>query len=102
MSKKKEPSVKVKETEYWYCERCEIDNVKSKAMCPCPRGSCEAEIVGTIKTTVEISITPKPKEAPIVPFGDVEEMRCPTCDAVTGHHVEDKLWTCIHCGTKRK
>lgn len=49
MSKKKIPSVKVIEDEYWYCERCEIDNLGER-MCPCPRGSCDAEPIGVIKT----------------------------------------------------
>ena len=98
---KTKSSTKTKTEDLYYCDRCNIDST-GKQMCPCPRGSCDAEVIGEIKTTVEVIIHKKVDEPPVVPFGDVEEMRCPTCDAVTGHHVVNKLWTCIHCGTKRK
>lgn len=68
-------------------------------MCPCPRGSCDAEPIGVIKTTVEISIT---ASKPITPIGDVEELNCNTCDAVTGHHIINNAWTCIHCDTRKR
>lgn len=33
--------------DYYYCPRCEIDSLNSDGRyCPCPRGSCEAEIIG--------------------------------------------------------
>jgi len=40
--------------DYYECPRCEINSLTEKRMCPCPRGSCEAEIKGEIKTTVEV------------------------------------------------
>mgnify|MGYP003657171248 CR=1 FL=1 len=43
---------------YWWCDRCERDNSGSE-MCPCPRGSCEAYIMGTInkETTIDKKLT---------------------------------------------
>lgn len=41
-------------------------------------------------------------DKPIIPLGNVEEMKCRGCQAITGHHVVDKHWTCVHCGTKQK
>lgn len=38
---------------YYYCERCDINSM-GKSMCPCPRGSCEASIVGKLVRTKEI------------------------------------------------
>ena len=40
---------------YWYCSRCKIDNTGER-MCPCPRGSCDAEVVGRITTTTVINV----------------------------------------------
>lgn len=48
-------SITVNTEDYIYCERCEIDNTGER-MCPCPRGGCEAEVMGTIKTTIEVTI----------------------------------------------
>lgn len=43
------------ETEnYFECERCNINSLTKDRICPCPRGSCEAEIVGEITTIIEI------------------------------------------------
>lgn len=49
------PSTKITEAEFWACDRCKI-NSQGKQMCPCPRGSCEAEQVGTVTTTVVVTI----------------------------------------------
>ena len=40
--------------DYWVCARCEITSETKDSMCPCPRGSCDAELVGEkeIKTTI--------------------------------------------------
>ena len=38
------------EEEYWWCDRCEIDDTGDR-MCPCPRGYCEAEPIGKIIIT---------------------------------------------------
>ena len=46
----------VKRGDLWYCERCNITSL-SERMCPCPRGGCEAEIIGKVKESREISIT---------------------------------------------
>jgi hypothetical protein len=43
---------------YVACPRCKIDNTGGE-MVPCPRGSCEAQVVGKIITTVEIVVTKK-------------------------------------------
>lgn len=105
MSKRKESSTKVEETDYIYCDRCKIDNLgKGNRMCPCPRGGCEAEVVGKIKTTIELTVTPvKPLDKTKTQYASwIEEMNCPTCKAVTGHAIKGKHWTCIHCDTPLK
>lgn len=51
--------VKSKTREYWVCHRCNITSLDKKRMCPCPRGSCEAECVGKLVTTKEIFLTEK-------------------------------------------
>jgi hypothetical protein len=95
-------SIKTNEKPYVYCDRCKIDNNGNDRMCPCPRGSCEAEIIGTIITTVEVKITLKPViERPVLPNGSVEEMSCNSCGVVTGHHVIKDKWTCVHCGNQK-
>lgn len=43
----------VTEEEYWECSRCKNNSVDEQ-WCPCPRGSCEAECVGKVITTVKI------------------------------------------------
>jgi hypothetical protein len=46
--------------DYYECDRCEADNSTEKAnslnkrYCPCPRGSCEAELVGKVITTIKV------------------------------------------------
>lgn len=48
--KNKIGEVKISEKDYWWCDKCEIDDTGSR-MCPCPRGGCEAKPVGKIITT---------------------------------------------------
>jgi len=36
------------------------------------------------------------------PYPEIEEMRCPICDAVTGHKLINDFWTCVNCGTPLK
>ena len=40
----------------YFCERCEISSLTERCMCPCPRGGCEAEIIGEIRTTIVTEI----------------------------------------------
>jgi hypothetical protein len=39
---------------YYECKSCKINSLTGGRMCPCPRGGCEAEKVGVVKTTIEI------------------------------------------------
>jgi len=39
---------------YYECERCNITSETEGRMCPCPRGSCEAEAIGEKMTTIKI------------------------------------------------
>jgi hypothetical protein len=39
-------SLKVKETDIYGCSSCKITSETKGRMCPCPRGSCDAEIIG--------------------------------------------------------
>ena len=32
------------------CKSCEIDSLTGNRMCPCPRGSCDAVVVGKLQT----------------------------------------------------
>lgn len=45
---------KIEYEDYWICERCEITSDTPDRMIPCPRGGCDAELVGEkeIKTTI--------------------------------------------------
>lgn len=47
-------STDIEELDYYECPRCELNSEdKEGNMCPCPRGGCEAKIIGTItKTTI--------------------------------------------------
>lgn len=47
-------ALKDKRKDYWECDRCEINSLKKDSMCPCPRGSCDAELVGVVVTKREI------------------------------------------------
>ena len=52
----------VNETEdYYFCPRCDKNSVNHKH-CPCPRGSCEARISGTITTTITLDETLSPEQ----------------------------------------
>ena len=52
---------KIKKKDFYYCGRCKIDSLTKGSMCPCPRGSCEAAIIGTViketKTTIDKTLT---------------------------------------------
>lgn len=53
----KKPKTKVKESPYFYCPRCEMDNLNEEGMmCPCPRGGCEVEHKGTITITTKVTL----------------------------------------------
>lgn len=41
---------------YWECKRCKINSLTIDSRCPCPRGGCEAKIVGKTITTTEIKM----------------------------------------------
>ncbi len=41
-------------TDYYECSICDINSLTKNRMCPCPRGSCGAEVKGRIKTTVVV------------------------------------------------
>lgn len=45
--------------DYYKCNRCDINSLTKGSMCPCPRGGCEAKIVGTIVTTINREISNK-------------------------------------------
>lgn len=45
---------KVEKTEIWGCDRCKITSESKDRMCPCPRGGCDAEIIGEKIVTTEI------------------------------------------------
>lgn len=50
------------ETEdYYFCPRCDKNSVNHE-WCPCPRGSCEARITGTITTTITLDETLSPEQ----------------------------------------
>lgn len=58
MKSQKTLSKKTKTEDYWVCTRCDINSL-GKRMCPCPRGSCKAEVVGKVVTTVEVFLNEK-------------------------------------------
>lgn len=58
MKSQKTLSKKTKTEDYWVCTSCDINSL-GKRMCPCPRGSCEAEAVGKVVTTVEVFLNEK-------------------------------------------
>ena len=57
---KQTPSKRTKTEGYYECPRCNINSL-GRQMCPCPRGSCEAELVGKVVTIVEVILTKKKK-----------------------------------------
>lgn len=50
MAKKIFKTKTIKEEDYYSCNSCNITSQTKNRMCPCPRGGCEAKIVGTIIT----------------------------------------------------
>jgi len=40
--------------DYYSCNRCNITSETKDRMCPCPRGSCEAKIAGTLTTVQKL------------------------------------------------
>jgi len=45
-----ERMVSEKRDDYYACTRCDINSLTKDRMCPCPRGGCEAKLVGSIDT----------------------------------------------------
>ena len=45
---------KIKEKDYYKCVSCNINSLTKDRMCPCPRGNCDAEIIGILRITKEI------------------------------------------------
>ena len=35
-------------------------------------------------------------------FPDIEEMKCNSCNAVTGHRIVDGKWACVICTNHKK
>lgn len=57
MRKIKSPITKIKKADMYYCPRCNMDTLnKGTRWLPCPRGGCEAIILGQIKTTSIIEV----------------------------------------------
>jgi len=50
---------KVKKEDIWSCDSCKIHSDTKNRMCPCPRGGCDAIVIGkkVITTTTEIILT---------------------------------------------
>lgn len=42
-------------SDYYECDRCDINSEHENRMCPCPRGGCEAEVVGKKKVVTTIT-----------------------------------------------
>lgn len=47
--------------DFYSCGRCNITSLTKDRMCPCPRGSCEAKIVGEITKTIITEFKSKQK-----------------------------------------
>lgn len=46
---------KISSESIYGCAECKIDNIKNAdRMCPCPRGGCEAKVIGTKVTTEQV------------------------------------------------
>jgi hypothetical protein len=54
--------IDVKQEDYYICERCDITSLKEGKMCPCPRGSCEAKISGTVTTRITLDRNTTPEQ----------------------------------------
>lgn len=48
--------VTTKTEDIWYCSRCEISSFTSGRMCPCPRGDCEAKVIGEVTKEMKRTI----------------------------------------------
>ncbi len=57
---------KVKKTDVYGCERCKITSETKDRMCPCPRGSCEANIIGKKIATTEVLLKPIPEKKQLI------------------------------------
>lgn len=57
----KKPKDIIKKRNYWHCPRCNISSNTKGRMIPCPRGGCEAILVGqtTISEITTMYITRK-------------------------------------------
>ena len=51
-----ENHIKVKETYIYGCSECNITSETKGRKCPCPKGGCDAEIIGKKIVTKEIKI----------------------------------------------
>ncbi len=51
--------IKREKEDIYGCEICEITSQIKGRMCPCPRGGCEAEIIGKKIVTTEIILNKK-------------------------------------------
>jgi len=49
----KDVSEIVEISDYFECKKCDKNSYKDE-YCPCPRGSCEATLVGTLAKTIKI------------------------------------------------
>lgn len=56
-----EPKTNVKTKDFWACERCKITSNTKGRMIPCPRGGCDAEVVGTTEIITCKQFTPNKK-----------------------------------------
>jgi hypothetical protein len=45
---------KIETLDYYECKRCKITSKTKDQLCPCPRGGCEAKIVGKVIKTEEL------------------------------------------------
>jgi hypothetical protein len=52
----------IEKIDYYTCLRCKKNSLKNKQSCPCPRGSCEAKISGTVEITTKINTTLTPEQ----------------------------------------
>lgn len=76
-------SKEIKKEDFWSCEKCGIDSNTKGRMIPCPRGFCDAEVIGEITITTEIVMFSNEKLRPICSCGLGEkvdgENYCSTC-----------------------
>ena len=53
---------KISKSEYYECSTCKINTLTEGRMCPCPRGGCDAQIVGEITTVMILTKFPDGKQ----------------------------------------